>query len=91
MIEHNNKSKCPFRIGDLVHDLYHLSGQNNDLALVIDIHWGIASKDWFLSVLYQDTGRKGFCLRHEAFVLARSQEKTNEKTQRQIKKAFPDW
>ena len=63
MIEHYNKDRKPFKIGQLVYDRFsgELEGKSG-LLIVLDIQWGSyyhhSEFCWVAHVLHQQTGKK---------------------------------
>ena len=63
MIEHYNKLKCPFKVGDLVYSRYDKRFfAKMTFYLVLDIQWGSYyhhdESCWVAHVLHQQTGKK---------------------------------
>ena len=60
-----------------MYDLFY--GGERNLALVVGIHWGCFSSEWYLTVLYQATGERSTPLKLKEFALARPIEENDER------------
>ena len=61
MIEHRNKSKCPFKIGQLVrYKDVNPTLPYRGLFLVLDLEWNKSFEEWTVILLSQQRGHQNF-------------------------------
>ena len=60
MNEHKDKTKCPFKVGQLMRGTPQTTPHaiRKRLYLLLDIEWSPIENDWFAYLLSQQTGEK---------------------------------
>jgi len=57
LLEHTDKHKKPFKVGQLIKSNYENDGEYlHGLSLVLDLVWKSPLQEWFLHSIHQRTG-----------------------------------
>ena len=57
LLEHKDKYKKPFKVGQLIKSNYENDGEYlHGLSLVLDLVWQNGRQEWFLHSIHQRTG-----------------------------------